>query len=565
MAQARAIVALRVRLAVRAFRRGGRGARTAAIVAALFVVPVSAVAGIQVWALLAGAPPSALALRLEALAAVAWCVWLVGPVFSAGVGEGFDVSRLVVYPVRRPALVAGMLAGGLSDVMALVSLPAFVGAAIVLSRGGGGVLAVAALALVFLHVVLAGQVAITAVSGLASSRRVRDAIAGVAFVVGMSVWAFSMLRDRLASDDLDALAADFAQLAQLAGRILPWTPPGSAARAAAEASAGHAGAAFSYGALSLAWLVAGSALWLALVERITHNAGALFTAGARSRERAKRDAIGRAAPSRSAARERRETAGVRAGWYARLAASPSARLVATIWKLDRRTPHRRMALIQGIAMPAVLAALMLGDGEGAGSATLFAPAILATFCAMFLANNRLGYDGAALTTVMLSPVPRRRWLGAHATLLVSLSVLPAFGMLVALPFVASVAASATAAGGLLALAMAWITVDLGLLASVHAPVPVIPGSRPPMTQALVSTLALLAVPAVAFVVGAPAWGAVALSLLRPTPAVSVAAALVALAWGAGIHRVALARLARDFERREVEIAALLATAVESRR
>ncbi len=567
--QARALARLRVRLALRSYRRSGSGARTVIAVVAMFVVPGALAVGVSAWGFFVDAPPEAVALRAQAMACGAWILWALSPLFGAPTNEALDLERLAVFPLRRGAIVAGMIAGALTDVTALLTLPALVGVGLALARGAAGILVGVALALVLGHMVVAAQVVTTAMSGLWSNRRMRDVVVGTMFVVFMVVWALSMLLHRIDLSDVDAVGVAMARGRQLAHTLLPHTPPGSAAAALSRAAAGDVGGAITAGARSLAWLALGVWVWLALLERVERGAGTPWAARSTSSAR-----TGAAVPSRHGASARtgaavpavavggvRARRGVRSGRSA-LTGSVLGRLLRTELRLTWRTPARRMNVVQALVMSGVITFSALGDVAGRSvAAVLTAAPVLALLVTMMIGANRFGYEGASLSAVVVSPLPRRRYLQLHvlSCVVVSMGVATVVAAVYAIRGAALPALAAWALAG----AVSFVAADAALAASVFVPFAVGRGRRGGLATMITAPLAMIVAPIGVALVTAPAWAAVLVAAWHPSARAWLAAGAVALAWGAAVHRAALGPLARAFAEREADILAVVAVPDEA--
>ena len=382
---------LRGRLTLRQFSRE-QGRIVSAVLITLFVLPlvlgVSVATVLGYWQL----PDQWPAELLAAVLTIIWFVWLIFPIIFSSINEGLDITRLLVYPLRRQELVVSVLLGTLFDYPTYLMLPLLL--AVLVGWGGSLALPVVLLALLltYAHAVLIGQLVITAVGGILQSRRFRDLAIVVGSLLGVSCYFFQVGFTRL-TETLSAMvtAEQLGAFSPLAA--LQWLPTGAAARAIEQASAGLWAASLLWLGYSAVLLLLLTWVWWRLLIRLTTGEGFLFSLPPRPEKQKKR----------------RETAVGRnpLAWLPDDVAQLVMKELRSVW----RTPNRRVGILQMLILPAFFAAAFFFTGDDGGGPLpawfgLGLP-VYALFNFWAMTQNMLGWEGSGLTALLVTPAPRQ--------------------------------------------------------------------------------------------------------------------------------------------------------------
>ncbi len=253
------LVQLKVRLLTNALRSSTR-AKVSFITSTFFAVLV-AIGTFVVLALLRG--QSAPVDQTAAVFTVFAFGWLIVPLIAFGLDGTLDPATLALYPLRTRPLATGLLAASATGAWPLANVLGLLGVLIGLARGGLGLVAglVAVLLEVLFCIVLARFVT-TGLAGLLRSRRGKDFAAFLIIPIFALYEAFSQVVPRLAAEG-KITAATFAGI----DRWLRWLPPGLAAHAIQDASAGQLGAALARLGLLAAIIVVIGSLWIRSLSR----------------------------------------------------------------------------------------------------------------------------------------------------------------------------------------------------------------------------------------------------------------------------------------------------------
>ncbi len=397
-AQIKAMMQLRGRLTLRQFSQE-RGRLAVAILVVALLLPVSfglAYATVVGYAHLPDHWANAL---LGFVLFALWMLWLTLPVFVSPINEAFDISRLMIYPLRRRDLITAVFLGTLFDYPTYIMLPLF--AAIIWSFGSTSTIFILLIALLlsYGHLVMIGQLVGTAIGGLLQSRRVRDATIILMSVIGGSCYfinlatqrVFAHIGNAISTDQMDALLAwnplDFLQ----------WLPPGAAARAIERASVGAWAASLLWLLYSAAWLMLIIWLWYKLLLRMTTGEGYFFKG-------AKQEGVEKTAvsPTLATPQQKRDYF----AWLPDDIAVIAHKEIATIWRL----PQRRAAIVQGLLFPIFMGGFFLLGNEQPNYPAWVGLGIplYALFAFWAAAQNMLSWEGRGLPTILLTPIPRQR-------------------------------------------------------------------------------------------------------------------------------------------------------------
>lgn len=398
----RTLLGLRARLTWRQFF-AERGRLVGLIISLLVLVPLMIGAGFGSAVGYLYLPEPWPAQLLAAVLTVLWLLWIFLPLTTFSLNEGLDITRLLIYPIPRRELVGAMLLGTLFDAPTYIMLPLFLAIIVGWVTSPALLLLLPVFLIAFAQMVFSSQIALTALGGVISSRRVRDVFLVIGTILGSSCY--------LLQRALQSLLERFVEPEQLLSiRLLPalrWTPPGSLAQAIISADGGDWGQALLWLGYGLLWALLLGALWWRLTSRMVTGGGFLFQIpGGRTRPekgpRARR-------PARS--------------W--RWLPADLQELVRKELRLIWRSPQRRIGLLQGLIFPLIFVGMLLFDsGPRVELPTwlgLLLPAF-AVFTAWISGQNALGMEGKGLSTLFLTPAPRHRiWLakGIALTLLAS--------------------------------------------------------------------------------------------------------------------------------------------------
>ena len=304
--------------------------------------------------------------------------WVIVPILLPGMDDSLDVARFATFgiPVRRlvPALlIASLLAvpTAFTGIVSLAPAIAWSGAG---GRGAAAV-AVAAAPLALATCVLASRISTGVVARLLGTRRSRE----VGAVLGaVSIAAAAPAVIWLGSIGLEGALERVPQVAS----VLGWTPLGLVWAAPAAMAQGSPLGAVSRLVLAAAWVVAGLAVWSALLQRALVRPPSL---GGQVRRRT--DAI---LPARH--------------WSGRagaIAATAITRRALRYWGAD---PRYVTALLGAVIAPVVIVLLV--------ATVVDAPAAVALSMGPLMAgsigwgrHNDLAFDGSAFWLHVAARVP----------------------------------------------------------------------------------------------------------------------------------------------------------------
>ena len=256
---ARLLVQLKLRLLTNALR-ASRGAKISFIASTFFAVLV-AIGTFVVLAALRG--QSAAVDQTAAVFTVFAFGWLIAPLLSFGLDGTLDPATLALYPLRTGPLAVGLLAASATGAWPLANVIGLLGVTIGLAHGFlGELVAVLAVLLQVLFCIALARFVTTGMAGLLRSRRGKDLAAFLVIPIFALYEAFSQVVPRMAAEG-KITAATFAGI----DTWLRWLPPGLAAHAIQDASAGHVGAALLRLGLLAAVIVVLGGLWIRSLGR----------------------------------------------------------------------------------------------------------------------------------------------------------------------------------------------------------------------------------------------------------------------------------------------------------
>jgi ABC-2 type transport system permease protein len=256
---ARLLVQLKLRLLLNAL--SSSSAAKASFIVSTFFAVVVAVGAFLLLALLRGLSTSV------DLTTVIFTVfafgWLILPIFAFGLDGTLDPATLALYPLRTRQLATGLLAASATGAWPLANMIGLLGVTVGLARGAVGVvLAVVAVLLQVLFCIVLARFVTTGMAGLLRSRRGKDLAAFLVIPIFALVEFFFQVVPKVASEG-KLSASSFTGV----GSLLRWLPPGLAAHAIQESSAGRLGAALLRLALLAAVIVVLGWLWVRSLRR----------------------------------------------------------------------------------------------------------------------------------------------------------------------------------------------------------------------------------------------------------------------------------------------------------
>ncbi len=256
---ARLLVQLKLRLLTNALR-SSRRAKVSFIISTFFAALV-AVGTFVVLALLRG--QSAAVDQTAAVFTVFAFGWLILPLLAFGLDGTLDPATLALYPLRTRPLAAGLLAASATGAWPLANVIGMLGVTVGLAHGAFSLLiALVAVLLQVLFCITLARFVTTGLAGLLRSRRGKDFAAFLVIQIFALYEAFTQVVPRLAAEG-KITAATFAGI----DTWLRWLPPGLAAHAIQDASAGHPGPAVARLGLIAAVIVLLGGLWVRSLGR----------------------------------------------------------------------------------------------------------------------------------------------------------------------------------------------------------------------------------------------------------------------------------------------------------
>jgi len=189
--------------------------------------------------------------------------WLILPLLAFGLDGTLDPATLALYPLRTRPLAVGLLAASATGAWPLANVVGLLGVTIGVAHGVPGELAaLLAVLLQVLFCITLARFVTTAMAGLLRSRRGRDLAVLLVIPIFALYEAFAQTVPRMAAEG-KITAETFAGI----DKWLRWLPPGLAAHAIEDASAGHVGTALLRLALLAAVIVALAGLWIRSLGR----------------------------------------------------------------------------------------------------------------------------------------------------------------------------------------------------------------------------------------------------------------------------------------------------------
>ncbi|HEY3267692.1 MAG TPA: hypothetical protein VGM37_12250 [Armatimonadota bacterium] len=317
--------------------------------------------------------------------------WLLGPLLGFSLNEGYDISKLLHYPVAgRTIFLANLLGSAFDKTVLFLAVPLLCIPVALGGTLGRGLLMTAVLAVFLFHTMALSQAVLTLLWGMLRSRRVADvwkvAAALVGTVVGLGYQVMARHMDR---------AVPAVVLSQ-PSHYTRFLPSGLAADALMAIHGGDASGAAWRAMVLLLVLAITVALAGGLVQRVA--AGDLVL-----------DRVGLAAKPERVHRESGRF--VLPSWVPPATAAMFQKEMRTI----QRDPQVKIELLQRlaglIAWPVIMftspRGLSAGDVFGLRGYAFLFPMGMLTFMLLIAASNILARDRGGLTLLFTMPAPRR--------------------------------------------------------------------------------------------------------------------------------------------------------------
>jgi hypothetical protein len=525
--QFRALVGVRRRLATRYFK-GRKHEALAAVFIPLVFLPILIMTATGLYAAFTHAPEPWPIEILGATLTLLWGMWILFPMFMGSFSETLDLTKLMIYPLRRRELVSSMVVGTVFDLTTFLTIPIFWSVLAAWSKGVAFPFGLLALVVLWANMVIGYELVATTLVGVFQSRRFREFVIVFATLLGVTMWSLHFWIDNVSEQF--RVAFESGTLSQVRPLdVLQWVPPGAVARAISLAKSGNYAPAFGWLAYAAVFVPPLMWLWWRVLVRVTMQGGMLFVLkeGKRRRERV-----------------RVEDTRPQTGF---------AIMVTKELRIWWRAPRLRMQLFQALLMPIVFA-FLFARGETPGEAIAFAPAIFVFMATTMAYNNVLGSESHGIATVLISPLRRERIFQAKAA---------AFGTVIAIPYVLGVVAALiltpgplTVAGAFAGICVVLVALTVFNFASTLFPWPMPDdakrgfGNREGGFQAMVAMV--LSVFAVGVVVSPVGLLLVAAAIGgKTTPAIVVS--IVSVFYGALVFYFGTKGVARTFMSREPDI------------
>jgi ABC-2 type transport system permease protein len=394
LAKQRQLLQLRGRLTIRQFTKEP-GKLAGFLVFMVFFMPFSIALGVgTAFAYLNLDPPWPAAI-MGFMMVFLWGAWLIVPLLYYRLNEAMDFSRLLVYPLRRRDLVAATLLGTLFDFPTYFTLPILL--AIIIGWFSWPILPVLLVAtlLGYVMLVLSSQLVLAVSSGILRSRRFRDISVVVLSLLGTSCY-FLNYSVRYAADRFDVSMLEIFRPLD----YLRWLPPGAAAQAIERAAAGAWLESLLWLAYAAGWTGLIAWAWWRVVSLVATGQVLRFGRGMSSQERA-------APPRESRVATPIRSTSPSLGWLQPTIRALFVKELISGW----RYPKRRIGLLQGIILPFIFTGAIWLSGNAFPFTDLspWGAMLLPTYTLLSIwavAQNMLGYEGAGLQALLLSPVPR---------------------------------------------------------------------------------------------------------------------------------------------------------------
>ena len=401
-----------------------RGRIVGIVIALLFFVPMILGMSFGSWFGYTHAPDQWPFQIMGLLLVALWAVWIVFPVLIAPLSEGVSLEQLLIYPLSRRDLVLSNLIGSLYDYSTYLILPFFI--AMFAGFGGFGRISHPATSLLNLpllliitlltygHMLVTGQLVMTALGGILQSRRMRDIAIALMSLFGLGCWAGSQAMTFVVERLEGVISAEqFTALDLLA--YLRWLPTGALANALSQATAGAWGQSILWIGYSTVWLIALSWAWGLLLERLLTGEGFLINVMPAAEPQ----------PKQQKARQRRDW-----GWLERWISAETLAIARKEFQMAWRVPQRRLNTIALFMTPIMVSVAPLLAADEFGSfrlddqTILFVYPVYSLFIFWALSQNMLGWEHSGLPTLLTTPVSRHRIFLGKSLMMIVLGSLP---------------------------------------------------------------------------------------------------------------------------------------------
>ena len=347
--------------------------------------------------------------------------WAVFPLLSFGTDETVDPAKLVLFPLPRHPLMAGMVLSSLIGVAPVAVAIVTVAAAAGYARGAAAVLAapVVVLLLLLLAVTTARTLS-TALAATLTSRRGRDVTIVLAALLAISLQGVRFVRvDAVSVEAVDRVVG-----------VLRWLPPGMLGQALTDAAAGRVGVAV----LQLIPPAASVASLLVVWGRALERSMTVVVEGSTVGRRRRSPSIGLPLLFRR---------------LPFLRPTPWGAVAAKELRYLNREPRRKVTAVNAVLI-GITAPLFLAFSAGGVRPDSVLLASLAGYVVVLQSMNQFGFDrGALWMDAAAGDVVRAELMGKNL----------ANAMLVAVPLVVAAVVLAGAGGG-------WAFLPAALLVAV---------------------------------------------------------------------------------------------------
>ena len=387
-----------------------------------------------------------------------YIMWLFAPLAGFALNDSYDITKLFVYPVSVRRIFSGAILGSLLDLTTLLLLPTLL--AILWGFGHASVFAflIALLALpLFLFQTLAlSQAVLLASVGILRSRKFRD----IALVVVPTFWIGYQLFNHfyLQQAFKSARVVQWKQILQSPGwEAANLLPPGLCARAIASGSQNHFLPAVGF-LLALALVTAATVYFSSWIVQKAYDGDEVSPRASAANLPAVTASPAPAGQTPEAVRR------------VTLAGFTLPAVVGAVFdkeiKYYLREPYYRVVLMNFAYLTLMGLFFSFGRKGGQSQVASFLPGLPVWFASglimmrqSLLFNNMFGADGAAASTLLLFPAPRRQILiGKNLPLLLAGAV--------SNTLLVSLLALFTKQAGVLVAVLPWVLLSLPVMASV---------------------------------------------------------------------------------------------------
>lgn len=394
-----------------------------------------------------------------------YLMWLMGPLLGVSMNEGYDISKLLQFPISgKRIFLANILGSALEPTVLFLMIP-LASIPIGLATGlGTGALMVGVLLLFLFHTISLSQALLTLLWGLLKSRRVADFWKVFVALAGTIFWVTYQVAIRRLGNVAPTLVM------AKPGRFTQFLPSGLAADAIVALRSGVTSDFAWRAALLAAICVATVALAGSLVQRVA--AGDLIL-----------DKVGlKTPPKRTSASQRHSWHGP--AWLSSLTAA----MIQNELRIFFRDPQAKADLLRRsgslIAMPLVMlssrGSLSIEDMRHVGVFLFIAPMGAMVLLMLVMTSNILARDRNGLSLLFTMPAPRESILvGKNAAMLAIFSPVCAIIVIAIAGLIAQWALLAPAL--IITECLMVMSTAIGNVFSVYNPMPLPEKGRNPYT------------------------------------------------------------------------------------